>query len=277
MGTMSLRPTLGLMWILAFLSAWGCGSKDLHTVITEHKAKVEPKLATLIKIRDLARVAPAVSVDHVDIHGPAPKIGVTDVDEHVNAAIEYLEDLNDPTAFGNIPHRIMGSGSLNRCAAILATHRYPYDPLIGTVPSEISWYSAQDNLKHCEVARYVFVIRSQAYVAPSAARTSSGACPKPPVESVDAGVADTVSNVLGAEKPCQVFTGGLLTADVLVFDLEKGTQLGGFRFTAESSPKVDVAGYTDSSAPLNADFSLKIRLAFNEAAQKHVPSFSVGY
>lgn len=274
---MLLRSTLGSMWILALLSAFGCGSKDLRTVITEHKANVEPKLASLTQIRNIARETPAITIDHVDIHGPAPKIGVTDVDEHVNAAIEYLEDLDDPTAFGNIPHRIMGSGSLNRCAAILATHRYPYDPLIGAIPSEISSYSADDNLKHCNAARYVFIIRSQSYVAPSAARNSSGACPNPAGAPMGGGVADAGSGNAGANKPCKVFTGGLLTADVLVFDLESGAHLGGFRFNAESSPKVDVAGYADSSAPLGADFSLKIRLAFNEAAQKHVPSFSVGY
>jgi len=265
------------LWILALLPAFGCGSKDLRTVITEHKAKVEPKIARVTKIRDLARSLPAVTVDHVEINGPAPKIGVTDVDEHVNAAIEYLEDLDDLTAFGNVPHRIMGSGSLNRCAAIFATHRYPYDPLIGTVPMEIPWYLADSNLQHCAVARYVFVIRSQAYAAPSATRQSSGACPKPLGETLDAGVPDAGSADAGAAAPCKVFSSGLLTADVLVFDLENGAHLGGFRFAAVSSPKIDVAGYTDDTAPLSADFSLKIRLAFNEAAQQHVPSFAVGY
>lgn len=274
---MSFRPIHGPMWILALLSVFGCGSKDLRTVITEHKAKVAPKLASLAKIQALARTMPAVTVDHVDINGPSPKIGVTDVDEHVNTAIEYLEDLNDPTAFGNIPHRIMGSGSLNRCAAILDTHRYPYDPLTGAIPSEISWYSADDNLKHCEAARYVFIIRSQSYIAPSLARLSSGTCPNPSGILLDGGISDAGSGTAGTDKGCKVFTGGFLTADVLVFDLDKATHLGGFRFTAESSPKVDVAGYMDSAAPLSADFSLKIRLAFNEAAQKHVPSFSVGY
>lgn len=264
-------------WILALLPAFGCGSKDLRSVITEHKPKVEPKITRLAQIRNSARSLPAVTVDHVEINGPAPKIGITDVDEHVNAAIEYLEDLDDLTAFGNVPHRILGSASLNQCAAILTTHRYAYNPLIGTVPSEIPWYLADSNLHHCAVARYVFVIRSQAYVAPSATRQSSGACPKPFGESLDGGVPDAGFGDASAAAPCKVFTGGLLSADVLVFDLENAAHLGGFRFTAESSTKIDIAGYADSSAPLNSDFTYKVRLAFNEAAQKYVPSFSVGY
>jgi hypothetical protein len=275
---MSFRRARHFAWILALLPFFGCRAKDLRGVISEHKSRVEPKLALLPKIRDLARSAPAVTVDHVEINGPGPKIGVVDIDEMINAAIEYIEDLEDSTAFGNVPHRILGSGSLNRCAAILANHRYPYDPLIGTIPQEIPWYVADSQLRHCVEARYVFVIRSLGYSSPTAAQMSAGACPPASSsDSLDGGVFDAGSDDAGVRPACKVFNGGYLNADVLVFDLEKGTHLGGFRFTAESSPKVDIAGHTDTTAPLYADFSLKLRLAFHEAAQKHVPSFSVGY
>jgi hypothetical protein len=277
---MSLRTARRFSWILALLPAFGCGSKDLRQVNVEHKAAVEPQIAKLAGIRAAAKAAPLVTADEVHINGPPPKIGVFDVDEHVNVAIEYMEDLEDLQAFGNVPYRIAGSGSMNRCAAALATHRKPYDPMIGNVPDEVPWYTAEDNFKHCEGVRYVFVIRSLAYSSPSGVRDSSGACPNPssnnaldagaPPPQVDAGAAN-------AAKKCDVFTGGYLNADVLVFDIKSGTQLGGFRFTAESSLRVDIGTSSDSSALLANDFAFKIRTAFTEAAQKWVPSFAVGY
>jgi hypothetical protein len=264
---MSLRLARYSLWILALLPAFGC-SKDLRSVIADHKATVEPQLAKLVTIRDATRAAPALTADDVNINGPAPRIGVTDVDENVNVAIEYLEDLDDPTAFGYVPHRILGSGSMNRCAAIFATHRHPYNPIVGGIPAEIPWYTAHDNLKHCAAVRYVFVIRSLAYVKPSAVRNSSGACPNP---------SSTALADASAAAKCEVFDGGYLSADVFVFDIKNGARLGGFRFIAESSPRVDVGSSSNHDAPLAADFDLKIRTTFNEAAHKHVPSFVVGY
>ena len=170
------------------------------------------------------------------------------------------------SSFGNIPFRILGSGSVNRCAAILSTHRYPYDPNLGKVPDEIPWYLADDNLKHCEAIRYLFVIRSLAYASPHAIKESTGPCPAP-----DAGPSSTTNTT-----KCQVYDGGYLQAEVLVFDLQNGAHLGGFRFTAESSPRLDIALNSDRFALQASDFSFKIRSAFNEAAQHNVPSFSVG-
>jgi hypothetical protein len=271
---MSLRMARRLSFILALLPAFGC-SKDLRSVITEHKAKVEPQLANLTAIRNAARVAPPVLNDDVAINGPAPRIGVTDVDEHVNVAIEYLEDLEDLTALGNVPHRILGSGSMNRCAAILATHRYAYNPMFGAVPDVIPWYVADENLKHCEAVRYIFVIRSLAYAAPSAARDSIGACPTPSSTTlVDAGTPD--AGPATAAK-CKVFNGGYLSAEVLVFDINTGTQLGGFRFTAENAARIDLGSSPEYSVAHISNFDLQIRIAFNAAAQEHVPTFTVGY
>lgn len=258
-------------WLLAFLPAFGCTTRDLRTVITEYRPKVEAQLTKLEKIRDAARSAPAVNDDSVHINGPAPKIGITDVDEHANVAVEYLEDLDDLSAFGNVPYRILGSGSMNHCSAILKTHRYPYNPLIGGIPSEIPWYVAESNLKHCEGVRYVFVIRSLEFAGPSGLRNLDGPCPNPsPI--ADAGV-DAGGN---ATEKCRVFAGGYLSAEVLVFDMTTVSQIGGFRYTAESSPKVDVGTSSDRDLAVASDFALKARVSFQEAAQKYVPGFVVG-
>lgn len=273
---MSLRTARRYSWILALLPAFGC-SKDLREVLAEHKAAVEPQLAKLAAIRTAAKAAPRVTVDGVTINGPAPKIGVFDVDEHANVAIEYLEDLEDPIALGNIPYRIAGSGSMNRCTALFANRRAPYNPILGTVPDEVPWYSADSHLKHCEAVRYVFVIRSVEYRGPSDTRDSSGPCPKPSSdEPRDAGAPPPADAGTQAAKPCKVFDGGYLSAEVLVFDMKNSENLGGFRFVAENSPTVDIGTSSDPSALLANDFATKIRFAFNAAAQKWVPSFTVG-
>ncbi len=261
-------------WILALLPAFGCVSKDLRTVITEHRPKVEAQLAKVNAIRETLRATPAVTVDDVTIPGPPPRIGVTDVDEHANVAIEYVEDLEDLNSWGAVPFRIMGSGSMNRCAAALSTHRYVYDPIVGTVPTEIPWYTADDHFKHCEGVRYLFVIRSLAYVSPTVVRESSGPCPEPSSGSgADAGAPDAGPK---STAKCKVYDGGYLQAEVIVFDVQNGTRLGGFRFSAESSPRLDIGLSSDSAALQASDFAFKIRSAFNEAAQQNVPSFSVG-
>lgn len=280
---MLLLPMRRWAWLLAILPAFGCATKDLRAVITEYKPKVEPQLAKLEKIRDAARNAPRITVDHVDINGPAPKIGITDVDEHVNVAIEYLEDLDDFSALGQVPHRMLGSGSMNRCSAILKTHRYPYDPIVGGVPREMPWYIADDYFEHCAGVRYVFVIRSFAYAAPSNLQ-SLGPCPNPSSngDSTTPVIADKPPADAGADAGgkatefCRVFTGGYLAADVLVFDMKTVTQVGGFRFVAESSPRIDV-NHANNDGVLTPDFSLQIRTAFQGAAQKYVPSFTTGY
>lgn len=272
-------------WLLVLGPLWGCGTHDLRSTITQHKVKVEAQLAKLGKIRDAARTAPPVSSDNVTITGPAPKIGVTDIDEHANVAIEYLEDLDDTAALSNVQFRILGSGSMNRCGAILTTHRYPYNPASSAIPDEIPWYVADEHLKHCAAVRYIFVIRSLAYAAPSLLRenSTSSLCPKPmrlkPLGSADAGAPD--AGAADAEsattEKCPTFDGGYLQADVLVYDLENGQQLGGFRFIAENSSQIDVAGSSPREFRLFDDFSNQIRSAFTEAARKSVPGFTVGY
>ncbi|HMY19499.1 MAG TPA: hypothetical protein PKA58_24410 [Polyangium sp.] len=283
---MSLLPMRRWAWLLAIVPAFGCATKDLRAVITEYKPKVEPQLAKLEKIRDAARNAPRITVDHVDINGPPPKIGITDVDEHVNVAIEYLEDLDDLSMFGNVSFRMLGTASMNRCAAIFKTHRYPYNPHDAVVPNEIPMYVAEDNLKHCAGVRYVFVIRSVAFAPPSSVRKQNGPCPLPSLgaempaaaePSTEPPAADLPDAGATAPEKCSLFTGGYLSAEVLVYDLTNATQIGGFRYTAESSPKIDVAGYTDEAAAIEPDFAMSARVAFQQAAQKYVPSFVVGY
>ncbi len=258
--------------ILAVLFAFGC-SRDLRDVIEELKPKVEPKLAKLAAIREAAKVAPPVTTDAVVVNGPPLRVATYSHDRITNVAIEYLEDLADLQALGNVPFRIPTAGIMNRCAAVLETHREPYNPAFTDVPAESSWYTAEDVLKYCDTARYLFVIRSLAFTLPSPVREFQGICP---TLAADAGVSDAGAADGGAaDDKCHVFTGGYLRADVLVFDIDSGKQLGGFRYAVENSTQVDVAGASAPEIPIVTDFAVKSRAAFTAAVEKWVPSVTV--
>jgi hypothetical protein len=321
MQAMSLRKALLLAWIVALAPALGC-TPDLRDVIQEHRAKVEPQLAKVKALREAAKSAPPVTKDGVKIDGPAPRLAIFDYGAYINAAIEYVEDLDEITELGNVPHRMTAAGSINQCASALATHREPYNPQVGGVPSEMYSYTARRLFEHCEAVQYLFVVKSLAFAAPSEVRSTLGPCPEPSPEDtgetapdagastsgpadagadsgardggakpgktiavksarlavrdagVDSGVEDGGAN--GADVTptgtCLRFNGGYLRAEVLVFDVKSGGQLGGFRFVAESSRNVDVATASTSDAAVRSDFDTKIRAAFDEAAHKWVPS-----
>ncbi|MBM4361030.1 MAG: hypothetical protein FJ096_23270, partial [Deltaproteobacteria bacterium] len=84
-------------------------------------------------------------------------------------AAVYLEDLADPKEVGNVPRRMDHTDVLARCAALLETHREPYNPRSSYAeqPSPVPSYSAAEVLQTCIPLRYAFVLKTLAYVEPS--------------------------------------------------------------------------------------------------------------
>ncbi|MDI3283473.1 hypothetical protein [Polyangium sp. 15x6] len=268
---MPLRTARFFLFLLAPAFAAGCiFGKDLKEVLAEHRAPVEAKLANVKALKEQARALPAVSSDVVHIAGgPAPVVSWSGGTVGVNAAIVYLEDLDNLTELGNVPHRVSATGTINRCASALATHREPYDAAHPqSAPPTMSSYRADEVLDLCQALRYLLVIRSLAFVEPSAPRTST-AC-----SLYDAGVGDGGAGDAGASDAgtCHRFDGGYLKADVLVFDVESGSHLGGFGFVAENSAMVDV---TDDGANVKGEiagnFHRNIEEALKAAARKALP------
>lgn len=278
---MPLRTARFFLFLFAPAFAAGCFfGKDLKEVLAEHRAPVEAKLAKVKALREQVRSLPVVSSDVVHIAGgPAPVLSWSGGTFGVNAAIAYLEDLDNLTELGNVPHRVPATGTINRCASVLATHREPYDAAHPqSAPPTMSSYRADEVLGLCQSLRYLLVVRSLAFVEPSEPRTST-ACSLLDPSAGDAGAADAGASDAGAGDAgttCHRFDGGYLKADVLVFDVESGHHLGGFGFVAENGIAVNV---TDDGANVKGaivgDFHRNVEEALKAAARKALPGLSV--
>jgi len=275
-------------------SLFGC-VKDLRDVIQEHRAKVEQQLERVKAVAKAAKAAPPVAGE---ANAPITSDKLIWNQDHPqgNVAVEYLEDLEDLESYGNVPARLADSGPLNVCAAALSTHRKPYDPQsAATTPEALGPYGAEGDFDRCERIRYVFVIRSLAFSPPSASRKVDGGCPSPSVASdaSDAGASDAGASDAGASDAgaldagtsdagvirasevsgsCNLFDGGYLRAEVLVYELASAKLLGGFSFESESSEKVDVG--TKGTSP-EADFKEQTRLSLARAGKVVIPNLEV--
>ncbi|MDC0748219.1 hypothetical protein [Polyangium mundeleinium] len=273
---MPLRTARFFLFLLAPAFAAGCFlGKDLKEVLAEHRAPVEAKLANVKALREQARALPVVSSDAVHIAGgPAPVVAWGSGIAGVNASVVYLEDLDNLAELGNVPHRVPASGKINRCASVLATHREPYDAAYPqSAPPTMSSYRADEVLDLCQALRYLLVIRSIAFVEPSAPRTST-ACSLFDAGAGDGGAGDAGASDAGADDAgtCHRFDGGYLKAEVLVFDVESGSHLGGFGFVAENSAAVDVTDdRTNVKGALAGNFQRNIEEALKAAARKALP------
>lgn len=262
--------------LLAALSLAGC-SPDLRDAVVKHRAAVEATLASARLVRDAARSAPAAASGVVQLGSPAPVLARPTSFAVVNTALEYLEDLEDPTELGNVPHRIVQTGLLNRCAAAMKTHREPFDPATpNTVPSEVTGFAGAHLLEQCAALRYLIVIRTVAYAAPSELRESI-ACGAPSDEAVDAGQpAGVDAGALSPPATCLRFDGGYLRAEGLVFDLASRAPLGGFPFEAESDLRIDVGRDPgNKSRVIETNLTTEIASSFRKAASLAMPSLTV--
>ena len=259
---MPLRLARFFLFLIVPAFAAGCVGRDLKDVLAEHRVPVEAKLAKVKALRDQARSLPAVTSDAVHVTGgPAPVVPLLAGIRGVNAAVVYLEDLDNLAELGNVPYRVPASGGVNRCASVLTTHREPYDAAHPQItPPSMGSYRADDVLDLCASLRYLLVIRSLAFVEPSDPRSST-AC-----SALDAGTgaADAGS--------CHRFDGGYLKAEVLVFDVESGQHLGGYGFVAESSAMVDVSDDgANVKGGIAGNFHRNIQDALEAATRKALP------
>lgn len=262
--------------LLAALSLAGC-APDLRDAVVKHRAAVEATLESARLVRDAARSAPSASSGVVRLGSPAPVLARPSSFAVVNTALEYLEDLADPTELGNVPHRLAQAGLLNRCAAAMKTHREPFDPAApNTVPSEVTGLAGAHLLEQCAALRYLIVIRTVAYAAPSALKETSD-CGAPAGAAPDAGL-PAVADAGAPSHPaaCLRFDGGYLAAEALVFDVGSRAALGGFPFEAESDLRVDVGSYmNDKRQRIEANLTTEITSSFRKAASLAMPSLTV--
>ncbi len=203
----------------------------------------------------------------------------------------FLEDLADPKELGNVPIRIAAVSSststdvIARCASVLETHREPFDPRLHTAfePDPMSAYTAADVLKKCAAVRFLFVIKTTAYAAPSALRPGSPGCPEreaatptpaaaTPSNQAAAPTAPSASDPASSPAastapvwgpPCRVYDAGFVHADVLVYEALTARPLGGFRVDAESPKSSDVGEVSEPRNVLKSALGLAFEQAYS--------------
>lgn len=135
--------------------------KDLREAIEPHRATLGPMLARLPAIYAAAKAAPPTQRDELRLDGPKPPDGRLAED----STLVYLEDLEEPREFGNVPARVDVSRDLTPCVALFETHRKPYDPMNSSPgePPSVPYVGADSTLRRCAKLRYLYVLRTRRF------------------------------------------------------------------------------------------------------------------
>lgn len=213
---------------LVLVAVAGCQSPD--GALASHREHAESLLtkyaavsAMVAKLPRPSAPRPVVPPDALDFHCDPPE------ETACNASFIRLEALVGDTRHAGLG--VMGPARLESVRSLLATGRYPtnkYNP-VGRGPESAS--DVNRVFDAFENVRYLFVLRTQRWTAPVMVGPGT-------------------------------FGGGTLDADVLLFDLDGPTYLGGFQLSAESSDTVRHGG---GSPTTSIDFNLA-KVADGQAA-----------
>jgi len=254
--------------LAACLLASGCCGPKLEDVVREHKPRIEQQLAPIKAIHEQMLRLPKLEQDTWKHSGEPIVIDLKAYGDPANGTLSHAEDLANVEELGYVPERIPGSGLLNRCASVVRRGHGVFDPASPTsyliVPAGSS---AEGLFKQCEAVRYLAVVRTTDFVAPTfPAATDAGALPELTCTSPSASAAPAPSSTAAESR--RVFQGGLMRAEVHVFETNGARYEGGFRVEAQSSPKL-------KGDDVHADFKARLVEAVTAGLRRHCPGATV--
>lgn len=258
--------------LTACLIASGCCGPKLEDVVKEHKPKIEQQIATIKPIQEQVLRLPKLEQDTWQHKGDPIVLDLRASPDPANASLCHAEDLANPEELGYVLERITWSGLLNRCASVVRRGHEVFDPAYPTsyliVPSGIT---AQELFKRCEAVRYLVVLRTIDFVDPSfPSAADAGVIPELTCSS-PAGAASSSPASSSTTPPAEsrrVFQGGLVRAEVHVFDTNGARYEGGFRIQAQSSPKL-------KGDDVHADFKARLVEAVAAGVRRQAPGATV--
>jgi hypothetical protein len=292
MSPLPTRPAWAVTLALILLCG-GCRAsyKELRK---KHEAAIEAKLGQLEKIGKLLDVTAPISVDDERIVLPpsttVPPAGLFgNLNLAVHVSLMYQEAFADLTAHGPSAKRISGSNQLNVCASLLRKSQCPSD--CGYLECTCGYALLPDLFERCAAIQYVLVVRTLEYGAPAqATRTTPDLAVQPRGPDRGAAAAERSSDAgaardRGPDRPRRdarveswTFHGGLLRAEVHVYELATARRLGGFRVRAESDPRLTRSTFVNEAMPayqvqsaLDQDFTTRCQSAILEGIRRHVP------
>jgi hypothetical protein len=221
-------------------------ARTIDGVIAPRKARIEAKLATALRIagsvpRPSAR--DAVKPERgpiVLLVGKTDVVGKGDAQTRAGTAtLVHLEDLSgDVSTRGNLPYA-SGEALLHDCAAII--HKKPPS---STFAPESDLAATEVVLDQCLSLRHLLLIRTQ----------KSG---EPLVDAANS-----------------KYVPGFIEGDILVFDLDSGKHLGGYRFAARNGATLEV-NLADPVRDLRLDVSKKLWGSIRDGLARSDPSSRV--
>lgn len=220
----------------------------LDDVVAEHRAKVQPKIDGVLKIAaslPKPTTHDGVKVDHAPIRllvGNTAKFAASgDAGSPApNATMLDAEDLNgDLTTDGNVKYP-QGENILLDCAAMLKKK----PPVTSSFHPDSNPGEARRVLAQCESFVYLLVVRSHTVHPPEANATM------------------------------HTFSAGHIEGDVLVFDIDNGKQLGGYKFSAKNASHLTL-DENDPVPGLEKDLRAKLWEAVRDGLEKQAPGASV--
>lgn len=255
-----LRPVLSILMV-GLASTVACGPAAQRRKLTEkYQPAIERHLAALPDIAAQVRQIPPLEEDRID---PEAHLVVDwQTDRGINTSVCHAEDLADPDELGYVPVRLSDSGELNQCASLLHRGHRAYDPARRGEPLHtLNLNEAQWNFPKCADVRYLLVIRTLEFVAPTTPKPATRTF-EPIIERDGQDVAEefTIDPRLDTYQTYFTFAGGLFHADVLAFDLDTRKLLGGTRVSIESSRRIQ-----GEEGAVADDFKHKIVEAFRKA------------
>lgn len=220
---MKIRIVLPLFITLVFTNC--TTTPTPKELIKENKTQAEQQFERFYACYDIAKTAPAIENDNINWETNDVKVKYRESNVY-QIGIESFKDLTQPLDVPFDGTRRREHADMAQLFEIdLSDHKQPHDY---AVDYKYSYHEVEDEdvcaaaIQHFLAVKYLLINRIQL------------------VER--AGLIDE-----------KTYTSGLVTGDVLVFDVEKTKLLGGFTIRAENKNNMQIGEYSDINSNLDAD------------------------
>jgi hypothetical protein len=274
----------GLLPALAVVALCAACRTSFEDLRKKHSA-VEAQLAQAEKVGKLLELTPLVSKDEtIILRSSPPPVGAGSLwgvlGMAANVSLMYQEAFADLSQHGPTAHRLPGSNLLTSCAALLRHRQCP--STCASRECSCSYSFIEDILARCAEVRYLLAVRTLEYGAPAVLNRTTpdlGLPDRGPEGRVDGAHRDLGEHA-SADRRVEswTFRGGLMRAEVHVFELASGRRLGGFRIRAESGPRLQRTTDLNQPYPLSStrsavdeDFAASCLRALLEGIRRYVP------
>jgi hypothetical protein len=283
-----MRSLLSLSSCLLIAGLAGCN--PYSSAVKKHRARLESKLSQVAAVGKIVEELPLIATDDARIDLPPAARQWSGCTLAGHTALLYREDFADLTRPLTHASRMPGATHLNVCASLLRNGTCPHG--VGYPHCSCDPKTIDLTFSLCESIEYLLVVRTIEHGAPGAVvevkpdggvaeQTADAAIPRdagdralrPDVRAGDRGLAGDRLRLAR-----WTYQGGLMRAEVHVFELATARRLGGFRVRVESAPTLDTA-YRSSSTGTETlhtrtveDFDARCMKTLLEAMRARIPN-----